>query len=355
MKKIKELMVSKETSILDAIKKLDVTAVQILLVVDQDERLLGTLTDGDVRRAILNGKDLSSQVGSIMNTHPVTLAPEDTRDHAVGIMHRRLLHCLPVVDKTGKVLGLEMESGQLWQGQEKTLVVLMAGGLGMRLRPLTETTPKPMLKINGKPILEMIIDRFAEQGFEDFLISVNYKAEMIRDYFGDGSSRGLNFSYLEEDKPLGTGGAISQIAGKTTTKNIIVMNGDLLTTLNFRQLLAYHDTLESSATMAVRDYSIRVPYGVVQADNEEFLSLIEKPAHNYFVNAGIYVIKSSLIDYIPKDVFFDLPDLFGLLKSKGEKVTIFPLREEWRDIGCHKDFEEANNQRFSACTEGEMR
>ena len=343
MKKFQDLIISSDTSILHAIETLNKTSLQILLVVDRDLRLLGTVTDGDIRRGILRGLGLDTSVDNAMNTQPITISCDLNRDAALSLMRSKSIHCVPVIDKTRRVVGLETETRLLWQGIEDTWIVLMAGGLGMRLRPLTESIPKPLLDVNGKPMLEHIIGRFAEQGFRRFVLSVNYKSEMIKDRFGDGVGHGVEISYVEEDKPLGTGGALSLLPTKGISENIIVMNGDLLTTLNFRQLLDFHKTHGGVATMAVRDYSIRVPYGVVRVDGEYFVDVVEKPAHSYFVNAGIYVIGSNQLQHIPKAMFFDLPDLFGLLKSQGKKVTVFPLREEWRDIGSFQDYEQAQS------------
>ena len=344
MRKLQEILITPDIPVLEAIKVLDRSALQILLVVNREKQLLGTLTDGDIRRAILRGFDLNTPVAGAMNDTPITVDTSAGRDQALLLMRSKCIHCIPVVDGQNRVQGLETESRLLWQGSEKTQVILMAGGLGMRLRPLTESIPKPLLKVNGKPMLEHIIGRFVEQGFRSFFLSVNYKAEMIRDYFGDGSELGIEINYLEEDKPLGTGGALSLLPTETVSDNIIVMNGDLLTTLNFRQLLDFHAASGGVATMAVRDYSIRVPYGVVQVDGEQFVDVVEKPAHSYFVNAGIYVIGRDQLKHIPENCFFDLPDLFGRLKQQGEKVTVFPLCEEWRDIGSHQEYESANRQ-----------
>lgn len=342
MKILQKIFITSDTSVMDAIKVLDRSALQILLVVDQDNRLLGTMTDGDIRRGILRGVDLKTFVSGIMNINPVTISSGASRDVVLALMRSRSIHCIPVVDELLRVVGLETESRLLWQGAENTRVVLMAGGLGMRLRPLTESVPKPLLEVNGKPMLEHIIDRFVEQGFRHFFLSVNYKSEMIRDHFGNGANRGIEIDYVEENKPLGTGGALSLLPQQGLSDNIIVMNGDLLTTLNFRQLLDFHRANGGVATMAVRDYSFRVPYGVVQIQGERFVNVIEKPAHSYFVNAGIYVIDSNQLQHIPENIFFDLPDLFGLLREQDEKVTVFPVREDWRDIGSHQEYERAN-------------
>ncbi|MCI5123080.1 MAG: CBS domain-containing protein [Candidatus Electrothrix sp. AR5] len=339
---LQDIYIDRDTSVIDAIKVLDRSALQILLVVDQNRHLLGTITDGDIRRGILHGIDLSTPVSETMNSNPVTINRNTGRDAALSLMRSKSIHCIPVVDELQRVVGLETESRLLWQGREESWVVLMAGGLGMRLRPLTASVPKPLLKVNGKPMLEHIIDRFIEQGFHRFFLAVNYKSEMIRKHFGNGTDRGIEIVYVEEDKPLGTGGALSLLPYKDMSDHIIVMNGDLLTTLNFRQLLDFHKRGNGVATMTVRDYSFRIPYGVVEVDGDQFVEIVEKPAHSYFVNAGIYVIGADQLQHIPKDEFFDLPDLFVQLKEQGKDLNVFPLREEWRDIGSHHEYELAN-------------
>ncbi|MCI5116448.1 MAG: CBS domain-containing protein [Candidatus Electrothrix sp. AW2] len=342
MNQLQEVLVDTKLSLLDAIKVLDESALQILLVVDESNTLLGTVTDGDIRRAILRGVILETPVVNAMNTSPITLEAGAGRDVAMSLMRNNSIHCVPVVDQLFRVVGLETETRLLWRDVEETTVVIMAGGLGMRLRPLTESVPKPMLQVNGTPMLEHIMSRLAEQGFRRFCLSVNYRSEIIKDYFGDGKSRGVDITYIEEEKPLGTGGALSLLPASNISERIIVMNGDLLTTLNFRQLLDFHDDQRGVATMAVRDYSIRVPYGVVQTDGEKFVDLVEKPAHSYFVNSGIYVVNSECLKFVPDDVFFDLPDLFKLLRKRDKRVIIFPVREEWVDIGSLRDYKLVN-------------
>lgn len=347
---IPDILISPDLPIFEAIKVLDAGALQIVLVVDKNNFLLGTVTDGDIRRGILRGFDLNLPISSAMNVHPVTISHETSRDKAQALMRARSIHCLPILNRQGIIVGLETENRLLWEGVENTVVVLMAGGLGMRLRPLTDSIPKPLLAINGTPIMQHIIERFAEQGFRRFFISVNYRAQMIKDYFGNGSAFGVDIDYLEESKRLGTGGALSLISGSNISENLLVMNGDLLTTLDFRQLLEFHRHSGGVATMAVREYSFRVPYGVVQVEGDSFINMIEKPAHTFFVNAGVYAIRYDQLGLIPKGEFFDLPDLFAKLRNNGEKVTVFPLREEWRDIGSHADYAEANQQLATGLT-----
>lgn len=342
MNQLQEVLVNTKLSLLEAIQVLDESALQILLVVDERSTLLGTVTDGDIRRAILRGVTFEAPVLNAMNTSPVTLEADAGREVVISLMRSNSVHCVPVVDQSFRVVGLETETRLLWRGVEETTVVIMAGGLGMRLRPLTESVPKPMLQVHGTPMLEHIIGRLAEQGFRRFCLSVNYRSEVIKDYFGDGKSRGVDIAYIEEEKPLGTGGALSLLPALNVPERIIVMNGDLLTTLNFRELLGFHSDQGGVATMAVRDYSIRIPYGVVQTEGARFVDLVEKPAHSYFVNSGIYVLDAECLKLIPDNEFFDLPDLFKLLRENNKRVTVFPVREEWVDIGSLRDYKLVN-------------
>ena len=343
MRGLQDISVPIDMSIIDAIETIDRSALQILLVVDKDNRLLGTVTDGDIRRGILQGVSLESPVAKAMNSDPISVGENTPRDEVLSLMRNKLIHCIPIIGESGRIVGLEAESHLLWQGTNETSIVLMAGGLGMRMRPLTNTLPKPLLEINGKPLLEHIIARFAEQGFRKFFISVNYKSKMIKDYFGSGEKYGVDIHYLEEKEPLGTGGALSMLPREKITSDIIVMNADLLTKLNFRQLISYHQKEGGVATMCVRDYSFRVPYGVVNVEEENFVDIVEKPAHSYFVNTGIYVIKANELKNIPKNSYFDLPELFSILKKQQKKVTVFPLREDWTDIGSQSDYDRVKN------------
>ena len=342
---IEEISVQKNVSIFESIKILDQTAMQILMVTDHNGGLIGTVTDGDIRRAILRGKKLDAPISSIMNKNPITINKKLTRTEAISLLTENSINCVPVLNADKKIIRLETMARSFFnQDYTNTSVVIMAGGLGTRLRPLTNATPKPMLKINGKPLLERMILNLSEQGFNHFFISVNYKAEMIKNYFQNGEKFGVKIEYLEEAKPLGTGGALSLLPESLKSKHLIIMNGDLLTDLNFQNLLEFHTSQKSAATMAVRDHRIEVPYGVVDFHNEIFSNLVEKPLHTFFVNVGIYVINKKELKYIPNDQFYDLPELFNILKTKRKKVTVFPLREYWRDIGNISDFKQAQKE-----------
>ena len=219
----------------------------------------------------------------------------------------------------------------------------MVGGLGSRLRPLTETTPKPMLKVGNKPILQTIVEKFAEYGFSDIIMCVNYKSNIIQDYFGDGSAFGVSIEYILEEQRMGTAGALSLLTS-SPHEPFFVMNGDLLTNVNFEHLLDYHINQHALATMCVREYDFQVPYGVVNVEGNLIRSIVEKPIHKFFVSAGIYMLSPEVIDYIPKNEFYDMPTLFEALMNKDQRTISFPIREYWLDIGRMEEYERANNE-----------
>ena len=220
-------------------------------------------------------------------------------------------------------------------------VILMVGGLGTRLRPLTEDTPKPLLKVGGKPILETIIENFKKYGFKNFVFCVNYKAHMIEEYFGNGKKFGVNIEYVYEKERMGTAGALS-LLNKVPNEPFFVMNGDLLTNINFEDMLRFHLEHNAIATMGVREYEYQVPFGVVNVKNEKILSIDEKPIHKFFVSAGVYILDSSCINMIPKDKFYDMPTLFDDILKYNDNIVSFPIREYWLDIGRLDEYEKAN-------------
>jgi dTDP-glucose pyrophosphorylase/predicted transcriptional regulator len=343
MKKWKEVLVSPQTSLREAAQILDANALQIVLVVDEERRLLGTITDGDIRRGILKGIALTEPVSVVMNPRPSVARIEDSRDSILAEMKRKSLHHMPLVDKAGRVVGLDTLDELINPPIKENWVVLMAGGLGSRLRPLTNDCPKPMLKVGGKPLLETILENFIEHGFCHFYISVNYMSEVVKSHFGDGSRWGVDICYLHEDQRLGTAGALSLLPEKNNGP-LIVMNGDLLTKVNFRQLLEFHSEHNAHATMCVREYDFQVPYGVVKIENHRITGIDEKPTQRFFVNAGIYVLDSQALDLIFPNTFFDMPSLFEKLIEQQKETVVFPIREYWLDIGHMADFDRANGE-----------
>lgn len=343
MKGWEHTLVPLDSTIKQVIQAIDASALQIALVVDEQRKLRGTVTDGDVRRGFLKGKTLEHSVKEIMNTRPLTVQQHEDARHIMRMMRQRKIHHIPIVNQHGIVVGLESIDGLLEPEIRDNWVVLMAGGLGTRLYPLTEHCPKPLLKIGNKPILETIMENFMSYGLRKFYISVNYKAEMIEEYFGDGSKWNVEIRYLRENKRLGTAGALSLIQEKPSSP-LIVMNGDLLTKVNFAQLLQFHHEQKSLATLCVRDYEYQVPYGVVRVDDQKLQAIVEKPVEHYFVNAGIYVLNAELLDEVPQDVFYDMPTLFESLLQSNRNAAVFPIREYWMDIGRMDDFERAKSE-----------
>ncbi|WP_342566953.1 nucleotidyltransferase family protein [Psychrobacillus sp. FSL K6-4046] len=341
MKSWKDVLIQPQTTILETMKIIDATTMQFAAVVDSNMFLLGTVTDGDIRRGILKGLSLDSTISNVMNTSPICELNGKKSFYYKKRMRERKLKQLPLVSNDNLLKNIVFSDELELTIKKTNKVVLMVGGLGTRLRPLTDTIPKPMLNVGNKPIVETIIESFKAYGFTNFVLSVNYKKEMIMDYFQDGAHLGVNIEYIEESERLGTAGALSLLSDKPS-EPFFVMNGDLLTKINFEQLLDFHNETNSSATICVREYEYQIPYGVIETDNHQLLSIVEKPVHKSFVNAGIYILNPTALEYIPNGDFFDMPELYKKLLHEQKKVSAFPLREYWLDIGRLDDYEKAN-------------
>lgn len=340
MNEWKKVLVPPNTSIQEAINVIDKSSLQIALVVDNNNHLLGTVTDGDIRRGILKGIPLEAPVSRIMNTRPITIGNTKERSKIIKLLNEKKLRHLPVVDENWRILGLERLDELILNSRNDTWVVLMAGGLGSRLKPLTDNCPKPMLAINGKPVLEIILTGLAEQGFYKFFISLNYKAEQIKAYFGDGSKWGAEIDYINEEKRMGTAGSL-RLLSKLPEKPVIVMNADILTKLSFNQLLGFHGEHQAKATVAVYTYDFQVPYGVVKVNKDFLVGFEEKPVYTNFINSGIYVLNPEALSRIPENTYYDMDKLLGGLLNDGEHVSVFPIREYWTDIGTLEDYSQA--------------
>lgn len=338
----KNALVTPATPAMEALRIIDAAHLQIALVVDGEGRLLGTVTDGDVRRAILAGKALSTPVAEIMFTGPTTVPPEADRDTVLAIMQAKVLRQLPVVDECGRVVGLATMMDLVAKKELDNPVVLMAGGRGQRLRPLTDNCPKPLLRIGAKPILEIILENFVAQGFRNFYISINYLAEKVVEHFGDGARFGAKISYLREDEPLGTAGALTLLPDMGELP-FVVMNGDLLTKMDFSRLLDFHAERGGLATMCVRPFTSQIPYGVVKMEDGRLLGVEEKPTRTVHVNAGIYALSPRALSRIPTGQPFDMPMLFEALLAEGATTLAYPVNEYWIDIGRAGDYEQAQN------------
>lgn len=328
------------STIQQAIYSLEISGLQIVLATINGNKLAGTLTDGDIRRAFLRGLNLDSTIDEVINTKPLIVPPEMSRDVVLQLMQMNKLHQLPVVDGDGFVVGLHAWDSIVTPAALENWMVIMAGGKGTRLRPHTENCPKPMLEIGGKPMLEHIIERAKRDGFKHFLISLHYLGEMIEDYFGDGSSLGVNITYLREDTPLGTAGSLSLITERPSLP-FIVTNGDVMTDIHYNEFLDFHIRHSAQATMAVRQHEIQNQFGVVRTNGVEIEGFEEKPVYRSHVNAGIYVLSPSVLDNLESDEHCDMPTLFERIKKNDGRTIVYPMHEPWLDVGRPEDLHKA--------------
>lgn len=327
-----------------AIQVLDRESLRIVLVADEQQRLLGTVTDGDIRRALIRHCSMDTYLAEVMFKNPTTATAGDEREAILAMMRNKDLLQVPIVDKNRKIVGLETLQHILEKEKLDNPVFLMAGGFGKRLRPLTNNTPKPLLKVGSKPILETILTQFIDAGFHNFFISTHFKAEKVSAHFGDGSKWGVSIQYVHEDTPLGTAGALGLLPNNVPKLPLIMMNGDLLTKVNFQHLLQFHLEHMGKATMCVREYDFQVPYGVIETVGNKITSIVEKPVHKFFVNAGIYVLEPELIDQVDGLKYLDMPTLLESQIESGEQINSFPLHEYWLDIGHVDEYERANRE-----------
>lgn len=339
-------LVRDDATIEQAVAVIDRGGVHAALVVDAGDRLVGVVDDNEVRCALLRNVPLSAPVETAMRRQVPTAPADAPREERRRLMTLARTRFLPLLDRGGRVVGLDTADDLQKHPVSDHPVVIMAGGLGQRLRPLTAHTPKPLLRVGGQPLLETTVRRLRNQGFSNLFISVNYKAEMIMDYFGDGRRFGVNISYIRETQRLGTAGALGLLPDRPE-KPFLVMNADLLTTTNFAQLLEFHLTHDSLATIATRLYSIEIPYGVVQNDGVLLSQIAEKPVESRFVSAGIYALEPTVLDSIARDQYLDMPDLLRQLQMQQQRICVFPLREHWLDIGRREDLDSASEKFMS--------
>jgi len=349
----KQILLKPDNTLEEAIKTLHEGGCRITLIIDDDGKLLGTLTDGDVRRALIKHISMDDLVVEVMNNKPETALKSDQRRQILSMMRKKKFLHMPIVNEQGVLVGLETLQHLIKNISYDNPVLLMAGGFGTRLLPLTKETPKPLLKVGKLPILETIITQFIDAGFHNFYISTHYKAEMVRKHFGDGSAWGVSIQYIHETKPMGTAGSLGLLPRDIQDLPILVMNGDLLTKVNFEHLLEFHKEQGGVATMCVREYDFQVPYGVIESKECRITSIVEKPVHQFFVNAGIYVLNPALVKSVDGKTYLDMPSLLESRIENGEQVDTFPLHEYWIDIGHLEEFERANREVVNIIKESE--
>lgn len=344
---IESILITPLVTIKDAVEKIETAHKAVAIVVDDGRRLLGLITDGDVRRAILDDVDLALPVSTLLerraqrfNQEPISAPTTSTRAERIALMRRHTIRHLPIVRQNGVVVELETIDDILAGSSDDLTAVVMAGGFGTRLRPLTTHLPKPMLPLDGKPLLEHQVEQLRLAGIRKVRFTTHYRREQIADYFRDGTDFGVEIEYLEESHPLGTAGALGLV--DEPPGPLLVINGDILTSADFGAMLAFHHEHHADMTVAVRQIVERLPYGIVEVDGVRLTRIDEKPRRRHLVNAGLYVIGPHALNLVPRDGSrFDMPDLIGTLAESGHRVVTFPIHEYWRDIGQPADYARA--------------
>ena len=327
-------------SLASAIENLNKTGIKIVLCTDAGMKLVGTVTDGDVRRGLSRGLRSETSLIEVMNQNPLVLPASASKKIAMEIMEANKVLQVPVVDDRFRVVGLHLWDTLDTVSCHDHSMVIMAGGEGNRLRPLTEECPKPMLPVAGKPMLQHIIERAKAQGFQSFILSLNYLGHVIRDYFGTGAEFGVQMSYIEETEPLGTAGALSLLSPRPESC-FVVTNGDVLTDIDYRQLVEFHDSQDADGVMAVRQYEWVNPYGVVEMRGVEITGFNEKPVILSHINAGVYALSPSALNHLVPHKSCDMPTLFDRIRTAGMRTVAYPMHEPLLDVGRHSDYEQA--------------
>ena len=334
------LVVAPGASLREVLETVTKNSRQVAAVV-QDGRLVGLVTDGDIRRAILRGFPLHGSIADAMNPAPRVAAPDVTREAALALMHRHVIRHLPVVDAEQRLVGLLLLDELMEAPPLPNHAVVMAGGAGRRLQPLTETVPKPLVRVGGQPLLEILIGRLRQAGVRDFHVTVHHKSEMIERHFGDGRRLDVRIDYVREPRPLGTAGSLRLLA-PAPEHPFFLVNGDILTKCDFRTLLAFHVDQGADMTVGTVPHVIELPYGTVEATGEQLTAIAEKPRLDFRINSGIYVVAPEAIRLIPPTGVFDATDLIRALLDAGRRVAAYPIREYWLDVGRHDDFSKAD-------------
>ena len=335
MNNLSDLFVKNNLDAIEALKAINKTKSYIALIIDENHKLIGTITDGDIRRGLLNGKKLDSNVQNFMNKNFLSIKESELPNINLEEFFNKNNLPIPILDSDGRVKEI-LKYNQSIKHFKPTLctAVIMAGGKGKRLLPFTLDCPKPMIFINDKPMLEIILEKCINFGFNQFYISVNYLKEKIIDYFEDGKKWGVNINYLYENQPLGTAGSLKLLPDyKNIDKSILVLNGDVITNLNFNLLSDFHEKHNADITICSKHNSYTIPFGVINTSGVDLENIIEKPTYDFLVSAGIYLIKPFILDYIQENMYIDMPDLISLAKEKDLKVVIFPIHEYWLDVG----------------------
>ena len=341
----KNCILNKNNNMKKVIETLDKAALGIVLIEDEKNKFYGTITDGDVRRAILDNMNLNTPLENFIQKKPISSYQSANKIDIIRLMEVNGINQIPILNNNNNIVGLEILKNLLVSKKKDNPVFIMAGGFGKRLQPLTNYIPKPMLKIDGTPILEVILTQFSNSGFYNFYISTYYKSQIIKDYFKNGEKLNVSIKYIEEEKPLGTAGALSLLPYNTFSSPIIMMNGDLVTKLDINNLLSYHHENNNDLTIGATKYEFQVPYGVIETNGYNIKSIVEKPKHRFFINAGIYVIEPKIITTLDLDKPIDMPVWINQILDNKNNINIFPIYEYWVDIGDKSQYEKVKLQK----------
>lgn len=340
----KKIILGSDKTIKIALKTIDESEIKIILVIDKNKKLIGTVTDGDIRRYFLhNQSNLSESINVVMTKKPIVAHENDNNTYILEMMKKYKISYIPIINKSKNVIGLRNIEQFINKDTFENPVLLMAGGFGKRMMPLTKDTPKPLLKINDVPILEIIINKFIKYGFTNFYISIYYKSNLIKKYFGNGKKWNVNIKYLEEKKPLGTAGCLQLFSKKDIKLPVLVINGDVLTSVNFKKLIESHNKKNVNATICVREQSTKSEFGIVRIDKGFFKKIDEKLESTFLINAGVYVININKIPKMKKNKYIDMPSLLNEMVSKKMKINTYFLYEDWQDIGHISEYNKAIN------------
>ncbi|WP_417546569.1 nucleotidyltransferase family protein [Marinobacter sp.] len=341
MKSWECIVLSPNDSIRDAMRTLDKGSLRIVLICDAEQKLLGTVTDGDTRRALLADANMQDAVSQIMNTNPISVTSNTSREQRLRLMKQHDLTAIPILDSRNSVISLETLHQAMQPEQRDNPVFIMAGGFGTRLQPLTDHCPKPMLRVGDKPMLELLLNQFISHGFYNFYISTHYLPEIIRSHFGDGSRWNVSIQYVHEESPLGTGGALGLLPIGLPNLPLIMMNGDVLTKIDYTRLLRHHERYKFDATICVREDEHRVPFGVIETEEQLVTSMVEKPTFRYKINTGIYILNPDIVTSVQPSQRIDMPTLLEKHRVNKKRIGTYTSYDYWLDIGQMKDYQKA--------------
>jgi dTDP-glucose pyrophosphorylase len=338
---LKNFVVKADQTIRKLMEVITANSHEVALVENDRRQIIGLVTDGDIRRGLLGGLNLDSQVGAMLSKDYIAVGPEEERATVLDMMKALGIRHIPVVDREKRLLGIHFLQDLIGTAAKPNLAVIMAGGKGTRLLPLTKDCPKPLIKVAGRPILERLVLHLVGYGIRKIYLAINYLGEMIESYFGDGASLGCSIEYIREKEALGTGGSLALLPERPRDP-FIVMNGDLVTQVNLARLLEFHGEAKASATIAARTYQVEIPYGVIEKDQNRLVQIHEKPLIHYLINAGIYVLNPEVPAYVPKGQYFPIIGLFDRLLEAKKLIGAYVLNEDWIDIGVHNELQRAN-------------